>query len=165
MNLRSLSISLVLALLAVFAILNWAAFTTPTRLSLGFTEVQAPLGLIMLVATGLVSGLFLVYIVFQQAGVILEARRYAKELKAQREVADKAEASRFTEMRTFLEGELRRIEAQGAAGTRELGARIEATERQLLDMAAESTRTLSAYIGEVDDKLDRALGPAEKPRE
>jgi hypothetical protein len=114
----------------------------------------------MLVITGLLSGLFLVYILFQQAGVILEARRYAKELKTHRELADKAEASRFTEMRSFLEGELRRLEAQGAAGTRELGARIEALERQLREMLGESTRTLSAYVGEVEDKLDRLLGPA-----
>jgi uncharacterized integral membrane protein len=159
MNLRSLSISLVLALLAAFAILNWAAFTTPTRLSLGFTEVQAPLGLIMLVATGLVSGLFLVYIVFQQAGVILEARRYAKELKAHRDLADKAEASRFTELQSFIEGELRKLQAQGAAGSSELGERIERLQRELQEKVAESTLTLSAYVGEIDDKLDRALPP------
>lgn len=159
MNLRSLSISLVLALLAVFAILNWAAFTNPTRLSLGFTEVLAPLGLIMLVATGLVSGLFLVYIVFQQAGVILEARRYAKELKAHRDLADKAEASRFTELQSFIEGELRKLQAQGAAGSSELGERIERLQRELQEKVAESTLTLSAYVGEIDDKLDRALPP------
>jgi uncharacterized integral membrane protein len=160
MNLRSLLITAVLALLAAFALLNWTAFTAPTTLSLAFTSVQAPLGLIMLVITGLLSGLFLVYILFQQAGVILEARRYAKELKTHRELADTAEASRFTEMRSFLEGELRRLEAQGAAQTRELGARIEALERQLREMLGESTRTLSAYVGEVEDKLDRLLGPA-----
>src|SRR5574337_747248 len=103
MNLRTLLIALTLAALAVFALLNWAAFTAPTALTLGFADVQAPLGLIMLVATGLVSALFLVYIVLQQAGVILEARRYAKELKAHRELADTAEASRFTELRSFLD--------------------------------------------------------------
>jgi uncharacterized integral membrane protein len=159
MNLRNLVVALALALLAAFALLNWNAFTTPTTLSLAFGEVQAPLGLIMLVVTGLFSGLFLLYIVFQQAGVILEARRYAKELKSHRELADKAEASRFTEMRGFLEGELRRLEAQRAAETRELGARIEAAERKMTDMSAESTRILSAYVGEIEDKLDRLLGP------
>jgi hypothetical protein len=115
--------------------------------------------LIMLVLTGLVSVLFLVYIVFQQAGVILEASRYAKELKAQRELADKAEASRFTELRAFLDGELRRIEAQSAASVREVGARIEHLEQQLQDKLAESTRSLSAYFGEVEDQLDRLLPP------
>ena len=159
MSLRSLLVVAALGLLAAFAVLNWTAFTAPTTLSLVFTEVQAPLGLIMLVVTGLFSGLFLLYILFQQAGVILEARRYAKELHAHRELADKAEASRFTEIRSFLEGELRKLEAQSAAGTHELGSRIEQLEQQLLDRLAESTRTLSAYVGEVEDKLDRMLPP------
>jgi len=164
MNLRSFSISLVLALLAIFTVLNWPSFVAPTTLSIGFTSVQAPLGLVMLVATGLVCGLFLVYILFQQAGVILETRRNAKELKAHRELADKAEASRFTELRTFIEGELRRIEAEGAAASRELGARVEQARQELLEKLAESTRTLSAYVGEVDDKLDRLSGPTDSPR-
>ncbi len=160
MNLRNLLVVAAMALLAVFTLLNWTAFTAPTTLSLAFGEVQAPLGLIMLAVTGFISGLFLVYILFQQAGVILEARRYAKELNAQRELADMAEASRFTEMRAFLDGELRRLEAQRAAEVRELGQRIEASDQRLVEMLAESTRTLSAYVGEVDDKLDRMLGSA-----
>jgi uncharacterized integral membrane protein len=159
MNVRSLLLTLVLVLVAAFAVLNWAAFTAPTMLTLGFTQVEAPLGLIMLIALGVISVLFLAYIVFQQAGVIVEARRYAKELKAQRELADTAEASRFTELRTYLEGELRRIEAQAAAGTREVTARIERLETQLHERLAESTRTLTAYVGEVEDKIDRAIAP------
>lgn len=155
MNLRSFLIALVLVLLAAFALLNWTAFITPTTLSMGFTEVQAPLGLIMLVLTAVLSALFLLYIVVQQAGVIMETRRTTKELNAQRDLADKAEASRFSELRTYLEGELRKIEAQNAASTRELGARVDASQSQLQDKLAEATRTLSAYVGEVDDKLNR----------
>jgi len=162
MNVRTLSVTLTLAALAGFALLNWGAFTAPTTLSLGFAEVQAPLGIIMLVVTGLIIVLFLTYIVFQQAGVILEARRFAKDLKTSRELADKAEASRFTEMRSFLESELRRLESQSAASTREIGARIEQIQAQLEEKLAESTRVLSAYIGEVDDKIDRLL-PSSPP--
>jgi uncharacterized integral membrane protein len=163
MNLRNLSIAVALALLALFALLNWTAFTTPTRLSLVFAEVQAPLGLIMLVITGFLCALFLIYLVFQQAGVIVEARRYAKELQSHRELADQAEASRFTELRQFVDSELRRIEAQSAAGFREVGARLEQVQQQFQDKLSESTLTLSAYIGEVDDKLDRALGLSADP--
>ncbi len=160
MNLRSLLLALALTLMAAFAVLNWPAFTAPTELTLGFATVQAPLGLVMLVVTALLCGLFMVYIIFQQAGVILEARRYAKEIKANRELADTAEASRFTEMRSFIEAELRKLEAQSAAGTREVGARIDKVQQQLLDKLAESTLSLSAIIGEVEDKFDRAVGPA-----
>lgn len=163
MNLRAFSLTLVLgyALLAAFAALNWAAIAVPSALSLGFVEVSAPLGMVLLIFTAAISGLFIVYIVLLQAGVILEARRLTKEVKAQRELADSAEASRFTELRTMLEGELRRIEAQGAASNRELGARIEQSERGMQDKLGEATGTLSAYLGEIEDKLDRALVPAQ----
>lgn len=114
MNLRTFALTLTLAfaLLLLLVALNWTAYTAPTALSLGFVDISAPLGLIMLVFTALVSALFVVYILVQQAGVILAGRRYAKEAKAQRELADKAEASRFTELRTLLEGEMRRMEAR-----------------------------------------------------
>jgi uncharacterized integral membrane protein len=88
MNIRSVLIALALMLLAVFALLNWAAFTAPTTLSVGFAEVQAPLGLIMLIVTGVVSALFLLYIVFMLAGALMETRRSTKELNAQRDLAD-----------------------------------------------------------------------------
>jgi hypothetical protein len=160
-TLRALSLALVLAfgLLAGFSTLNWAAFATPSTLSLGFAEISAPLGMAMLVFNAVISSLFVVYIVFQQAGFILEACRFAKEVKAQRELADKAEASRFTELQTLLENELRRIEAQGAAFNLEYEARIGQVERCLEDKLEEATRTVSAFLGEIKDKLDRVLVP------
>ena len=163
MNLRAFSLLLILAyaMLAAFATLNWVAIAAPSNLSLGFVDVSAPLGLVMLVFTAAISGLFVLYIVLLQAGVILEARRLTKEVKAQRELADTAEASRFTALRTLLEAELRRIEAQGTASHREFGARIEQSERGMQDKLAEATTTLSAYLGEIEDKLDRALVPVE----
>lgn len=162
MNLRAFALTLILAfaLVLLLVTLNWTAFAAPTAVSLGFTVVSVPLGMVMLVFTAVISTLFVVYIVFQQAGVILDARRFAKEGKVQRELADKAEASRFTELRTLLEGELRSIEAQGAASARELGARIDQSERGLQDKLAEATRTVAASLGEIEDKLDRVLAPA-----
>lgn len=155
MNLRSIAVAAALSTLALFTALNWQAFLVSTTLSLGIAEVQAPLGLIMLAVTAGVSGLFLVYILFQQASVMLEARRMTKELQAQRELADRAEASRFTELRGALEAETRRLEALVSAGTRELSERLRDVDKHLTERLDESTRTLSAYVGEVDDKLDR----------
>jgi uncharacterized integral membrane protein len=155
MSLRTWSIVVGMALLAAFALQNWVAFTAPTQLSLGFAMVEAPLGLVMLAVTAVLSGLFLVYIVMQQAGVILEARRYAKEMKGQRELADKAEASRFTELREYLTRRLDTIEARADADAREAGERVAHLERQMTAKLDEATRSLSAYVGEVDDKLDR----------
>ncbi|OGA98052.1 MAG: hypothetical protein A3E25_10900 [Burkholderiales bacterium RIFCSPHIGHO2_12_FULL_69_20] len=162
MNLRAFSLTLVLAfvVLAAFATLNWVAIAVPSTLNLGFIDVSAPLGMVMLIFTAAISGLFIIYILLLQAGVILEARRLTKEVKAQRELADTAEASRFTELRTLLESEMRKIEAQAAASNREFGARIEQSERGMQGRLTESTTTLSAYLGEIEDKLDRALAQA-----
>jgi len=124
MNLRTISIALALLLVAVFALLNWSAFSAPTELTLGFATVQGPLGLIMLVVTGIVSALFLVYIVYQQAGVILESRRYEKELRVNRELADRAEASRFTELREYIGTEIGKFQARQATDAEQIGARL-----------------------------------------
>lgn len=161
MTLRAFALTLILAfaVLLLLVTLNWPAFAAPVGLNLGFTDISAPLGVVMLVFTTVVSAAFVVFILFQQARVILEERRFSKEVKAQRELADKAEASRFTELRSLLIDELRKIEAQSAASTRELGERMTQLDQSLQEKLAEATRTTAAYLGEIEDKLDRVLPP------
>jgi hypothetical protein len=55
-----------------------------------------------------VTALFLVFVVYQQTSAILEARRHAREPQSNRELADQAEASRFTELKVLMEGEIKR---------------------------------------------------------
>jgi hypothetical protein len=141
MYFSALVLIVVLLLVVALAAMNWPVFVAPTAMWLGIAEFQVPLGLLLLAVMGLVCGLFLVIILLQQAGVILETRRTSKELHAQRELADKAEASRFTELRTFIEAEMKRLQQHGD----------------------EQTRTLAAYVGEVEDKLDRLLPPPPRP--
>ena len=110
MPLRTVFLIVVLALIALFAVLNWGAFLAPTTLSFGVAQVQAPLGLIMLGLLAVLTALFLIYVVYLQTTVILEWRRREKELQASRELADQAEASRFTELRAHLDTRLSEIE-------------------------------------------------------
>jgi hypothetical protein len=160
MTMRAFALTLILAfaLLLLLVTWNWPAFAAPSVLNLGLTEVSAPLGLVMLAFTVLISGLLVVYILFQQAGTLLETRRFVKEGKLQRELADKAEASRITELRAMLESELGKIDARAAESTRALVARLAQTEQQLEAKLAEATRSTAAGLGEVEDKLDRVLG-------
>lgn len=159
MNLRAFSmiLSLAIVVLAVFATLNWTALTVPVALNFGYSDVSAPLGVVMLVFTAAISSQFILYIVLLQAGAILESRRLMKDVKAQRELADTAEASRFTELRSLLEAELRQIKMQSVASNRDFGALVEQSERGIHNKLAEATTTLSAYLGEIEDKLDRVL--------
>ena len=103
MNLRTLSLLITVALIALLAAFNWNTLAAPSVVSLGVTDVQAPLGVLMLALTCLLGVFFVAYVLWLQGSVLMEARRHAKEMQAQRDLADKAEASRFTELRTVLE--------------------------------------------------------------
>lgn len=93
MRLRTLVIVIVALLLALFVSVNWTAFMTPATVSLVFGAVQAPLGLVMLLITGLVAALFLAYALWLQRAALLETRRMTRELAAQRQLAEQAETS------------------------------------------------------------------------
>lgn len=110
MQLRNVFLLIVLAAVVVFAGLNWSAIMAPTTLSLGIAKVQAPLGLVMLGLVAVLTTLFLLYVVYLQTTVLIETRRHARELHVQRELADQAEASRFTELRGYLDTRLSEME-------------------------------------------------------
>ena len=146
MNLRTISIAIVVALIAVLAAFNWTALTTPTAVSFGVTEIQAPLGVLMLALTVLLCVIFIAYVLSLQGSVMLEARRHNKELTAQRELADKAEASRFTELRQVLE-------RQHADGQTALMVRLAELESHLIARAQESDNSNAAYLGQLEDHM------------
>ncbi|MEO8524008.1 MAG: LapA family protein [Caldimonas sp.] len=144
MRLRTLVAILLVALLATFTALNWAAFVAPTSLSVGVASFEAPLGVVMLAIVGGMALLFAGYMAFWQGRLLVEARRHAKELQAQRALADQAEASRFTELRTALTGATERLEV-----------RFDATRDALRTEMKEATNSLAAMIGEIDDRAKR----------
>jgi len=112
MHIRTLLLLIVLGAIAAFATVNWNSFMTPTNLSLLFATIQAPLGLIMLGFTALLTALFLLFIAYLQASLLMDTRRHTREMQAQRALTDQAEASRITELRKFLESELLKIAEQ-----------------------------------------------------
>jgi len=154
--LRTLLIVLLVGVVAMFAVLNWSAFMSETTLSVGFTTVQAPLGLILLVITGLLALLFLIYVVYLQSSALLENRRQSRELQSQREVAENAEASRFYQLKTSLEEALREQSNQAAQFNNATLARLEKLDRDLRVIIEQSSNSLAAYIGEVEDRFGRA---------
>ena len=138
MSLRSLFLLLVCAAIVAFIGVNWQAMTRPTDLSLIFTEIRAPLGLVLIGLMALLSAVFVGLIAYMQATVLLETRRHAKELAIQRELADKAEASRFTDLRLHLDKEVERLSQAINNNTRETLSRVDRAEMGLRDRPADS---------------------------
>lgn len=155
MKLHTLLLLLLLVVIGAFATLNWGVFLSPTDLSLGFTTVNMPLGLIMLGLLAVVTTLFLAFVVYLQGSVLFEARRHSRELHANRELADRAEASRFTELRAFLEAGLAKQSIQNSDAKDTLLARIDKLELEFRSFMEQSGNTLAAYIGELEDRLEK----------
>lgn len=164
MGLRTMFLMLVLVVLVIFTVLNWTAFMTPTTLSLLFATVQAPLGLIMLGVSVLLAALFLIYLAYIQTAVLFDTRRAARELKTQRDLAEQAETSRFTELRAFLEGHLQRLETVITDAQSRTGARLDQLEADSRATVEHAANTLASYIGELEDRMEKRLGDgAAKP--
>ncbi|QJW84484.1 hypothetical protein HK414_14390 [Ramlibacter terrae] len=98
---RSRAILLVVAILlvAAFAALNWSEFVRPTPLLFGLFVADAPLGAILLGLLALATIAFVLSAGTIRTQSLMESREHHKTLEAQRALADKAEASRFTDLR------------------------------------------------------------------
>ena len=125
MHIRTIIISLIVLATAALAALNWGALSAPSTINFGVTTMEAPLGLIMLGLTTALVAVFVAYVVYLHSSVMLEARRHNKEMSAQRELADKAEASRFTELRNYLDTQRQQSTAADTQAHTALLARLE----------------------------------------
>lgn len=148
-----------LILLGIFTLVNWTALSTPTSLSFVAFDFEAPLGFVLLGAIVVFVALFTAYVLILRTAMLMDAHRYAKELQAQQQLAEKAEASRLNDLRSQLDHEFTQLQETAEKSRVDLGARVEGMEQALLSAIEESNRSLSAYVGEVEDKLDRNLPP------
>ena len=105
----------------------------------------------MLGLTGALTFYFLVCILYLQSSVMLEARRHAKELQNSREL----EASRFSELHRFIEEEIQSVAKQDAEAQAALLQRLDKLDTGVVSAVEQSGNTLAAYIGELEDRLER----------
>ena len=146
MQLRSVVLIVTVLAIGALAAFNWPALAAPSSVSLGVMSVEAPLGLLMLSLTVLLGIFFLAYVLSLQGSTLMDTRRHTKEMQTQRELADKAEASRFTELRAFME-------AQYQQGQSSVLSRLDELEARLANRADVSDNSTAAYVGQLDQQL------------
>ena len=117
MTIRTVLLVFLSALAALFAVVNWQAITAIVPVNLLFTQVNAPLGLILIVVFGALWLFVLVWALMQQASVVVELRRAYKEVHANKALAENAEKSRVQEARLALEDAVNRVEEKMAERT------------------------------------------------
>jgi Na+-transporting methylmalonyl-CoA/oxaloacetate decarboxylase gamma subunit len=155
MRLPTFLLLLLILLIAAFTMLNWGVFVAPAELSFGIVSAQLPFGLLMLGLMVVVTVLFILFAIYVQTAALLEVRRHARELQASRELAEKAEASRLTELRNVFEAAIQQQRNQQDSFEARLHARVDQLDNTLRASMEESTNSLAAYIGELEDRLER----------
>lgn len=158
MNARAVLLILFLLGVVGFAALNWSAFLTQTTLSIGVASINAPLGLLLLGMILLLTALFLMILLYMQTSVFREARQHSKDLQVQRDLAEQAEASRFIQLREYLEEESKRSALRDEEFKAVLFARVERLETDLRAAVENSGNTMGAYIGELEERLGQWSG-------
>ena len=153
MNFLGVVILVALFLLAVFTLANWSVLSAPAALSFLVFEVDGPLGVIMLGVTLVLVALFVLYALTLRTSMLMESRRHSQELQAQRTLAETAEASRLSELRTQIEQEFAQLRGAIAG----VDTRMDAVEQSMKQSLDEAANGLAALVGEMDDKVDRAL--------
>lgn len=153
---RSRFILLVVAILLIagFAALNWAEVVRPSPLLFGPVVVDAPLGAILLGLLALAVVIFALAAGTMRTQGLLESRHHFKELEAQRALADRAEASRFTDLRQHLDTQLRELRERDAIAATEMEKTRMEHQREIRTQLEQINRTVSARLNELEHRLE-----------
>ena len=156
---RSRFVLLVVAILLIagFAALNWSEIIRPSPLAFGPFVMDAPLGAILLGLLALAVVVFAVSAASLRTSTLLESRHHYKELEAQRALADKAEASRFTELRTYLDTHMGQLRERDAIAATEMErARLD-HQREIRTQLEQINRTVAARMNELEHRIETRL--------
>jgi hypothetical protein len=153
---RSRFIVLVVAILLIagFAALNWSEIIRPSPLWFGFVVADAPLGAILLGLLALATVIFALWAGTLRTNSLLESRHHMKELEAQRALADKAEASRFTDLRSHIDTHLRELRERDAIAATEMEKVRMEHQRELRAQLEQINRTLAARLNELEHRIE-----------
>lgn len=155
MKIRTLGMLLIVIVMAVFLIINWGTLSQVTTVNLVYTEMEAPLGIIVVAAFAAVVVLLMAYTVWQQASVMMELRAAYKEARTARQMAEDADKSRIAEIRADFKERMEKMEALLATRTDEV-IHLMAERNQLED------ETLSKFRAEQQARADEARASLEQ---
>lgn len=153
---RARLVFIVLALLVVggVAALNWPEFNRTTPMSFGLFTTEGSVGIFMLAAFGLTILVMLLSSAMQESRFMIESNRQAKALQVQRDLADKAEASRFTDLRQHLDTHLRENRQREALAATEFEKAMVQSQRDLRSQIEQMGKLLDGRLTELQARID-----------
>ncbi|HSV34398.1 MAG TPA: hypothetical protein VLI46_02515 [Ramlibacter sp.] len=149
---RGRFVLLVIAILLVagFAALNWAEFTRPTSLNFGMFMMDGALGAILLAILAVALLAFLASSVSMRSRMMTTENRYTRDLQVQRDLADKAEASRFTELRQYLDSHFRDSRQREGLAASEFEKSMLQSQRELRAQIEHMNHLIATRLGDLE---------------
>ena len=163
MRARLVLLLVAILLVAGFAALNSAEIMKPTPLSFGAFTTDAPLGAILLGLLGVALLVFLVSSAAANARMRTTENRYHRELQAQRDLAEREEASRFTQLRQHFDNHLRESRQRDALVSTEFEKNMLQSHRELRTQLEQLQHTLATRLGELESRLNGRLERVNAP--
>lgn len=157
MRFRFILLVLAILLVAGFAALNWSEVIRPAPLLFGAVVMDAPLGAILLGLLALAVVIFAISAGAMRTESLLESRKHYKTLEEQRALADRAEASRFTDLRQHLDSQLRELRQRDQLAASEFEKAVVQGQQELRHQLEQINRTLAARLAEIEHRLDTRL--------
>ena len=157
MHLRSVFLLLIFVLCSVFLVVNWEGVMADVSVNLLYTQIQAPLGLILLLGPGLLILVCLIWGFIQQAMLSMELRKVHKQLSQAQDLAQKAELSRYMELKSEMQKQILDLQNQSASRHSSLMAAVNGLQSAIDESAQETVNSLSASVGEVEDRLSQLV--------
>lgn len=157
MHLRSVFLLLIFVLCSVFLVVNWEGVMADVSVNLLYTQIQAPLGLILLLGPGLLILVCLIWGFIQQAMLSMELRKVHKQLSQAQDLAQKAELSRYMELKSEMQKQILDLQNQASARHSALVNAINAVQQEVERNSHETVNSLSASVGEVEDRLTQLV--------
>lgn len=159
---RARLVFLVVAILSLagFAALNWSEFARTAPLNFGPFVIEASIGFVMLAILGLSLLGFMVSNVVSESRHVIESRRHLQALETQRDIADKAEASRFAQLRQDFDTHMRETREHrqhvGLAATEGDRTAVD-TQRELKLQLEQMGRAIAGRLGDLESRIDARL--------
>jgi len=150
---RLVFIVLAALIVAALAAQNWPLITRSETLSFGIFNMAAPLGLILLALLVATLVAFLVSSAVQESRYLMEHRRHARALQAQHELAEKAEVSRFTELRSHLDTHLREGRQRETMVATEYEKRMMQSHNELRAQLDRMQQMLSSRLSDIESRV------------
>lgn len=158
MRARMLFLVLVILAVAGFAAQNWPEITRQSSLNFGVVQADAPMGLILLTLLGLTLLVFLATTATMRTQSLYETRQHAKALNAQRDLAEKAEVSRFTDLRQLLDNHLRDEKQRESIVQAEMEKTMAQHQRELRNQLEQMYHLLTSRLTEMERRIDNRGG-------